>query len=505
MTEMMNVEEARRRIPPEILEKLGDRYGSFQYLSSGATSSVFKADDKVLAKSVALKVLLLSETRELLRFQKEAQAASKLNHPNLLTAMDFNITHDNKAYIVMDFVEGESVEARVQREGALSLAEAVDISKQIARGMENAHQQRVVHRDLKTSNIMLSERDSKLHVTVIDFGLARLDQTSLLENRTVINGLIQGSPLYMSPEQAFGNPGDHRSDIYSLACIIFKMLSERTPFESSETVQLLQMHAQAEPPLLSSLARCTIPDELDRLVARMLVKDPDRRPQSMKEVFDLLSDLSDVPEAVALAAPARLSNWRWMVPLAVLSFIIVCSFSYKLLFADKVSAPVPIEKRPPPSFALLANERLTDEVTGYLAARTPDKLKDEDFRSLAQWEYGEGRDLSTLYSDDSIDDLETGKHRLGKKSRPNALSLHNVTGITGSGLAYIRDNNFVCLDLSGTRLNDDGYKTLGTLTSVNRLIFDDARTTDKQLQYIVSLPKLHTLSLARCAGITDNA
>ncbi|MBX9690989.1 MAG: serine/threonine protein kinase, partial [Cyanobacteria bacterium] len=167
MKKITDVEAVRRQIPPEILEKLSERYESFECISGGATSSVFKAHDKILSKPVALKVLLLSDTRELIRFQKEAQAASKLNHPNLMTAMDFNVTQDNRAYIVMDFVDGVSVEEWVKTEGELPMSAAIDIAKQIARGMSTAHQQGVVHRDLKTSNVMMSERGPKIHVTVI--------------------------------------------------------------------------------------------------------------------------------------------------------------------------------------------------------------------------------------------------------------------------------------------------------------------------------------------------
>lgn len=220
---MASPDKGSHDIPADVLEKLGDRYSAFEYISSGATSAVYKAHDAILDKIVALKVLKRAEEKDLIRFQKEARAASQLEHENLVHILDFNVTTANNAFLIMEFVEGRDLESILEESGPLPVQQAISIAEKICLGMSHAHNKQIAHRDLKASNIIVSNLDSpdKRSITVVDFGLAKKqaqDDTVVTQagaELTTTGGVIQGSPLYMSPEQARGEEADERSDIYS--------------------------------------------------------------------------------------------------------------------------------------------------------------------------------------------------------------------------------------------------------------------------------------------------
>ncbi|MDZ4835395.1 MAG: serine/threonine-protein kinase [Candidatus Melainabacteria bacterium] len=274
----------KETIPEDILAVLGERYVGIQYLSAGAAGAVFRAHDTDLDKKVAIKVLKSSSDRDLIAFQNEARAAAQLEHMNLVSTLNFGITANNNAYIILEFVDGLSLERFVDSNGRLPILQTVNLLQQIVSGLAHAHSKKIAHRDLKTSNIMIyGFGTSSLKAVIIDFGLA--SNQKLQDESQLASNAIFGSPLYMSPEQASGSKGDHRSDIYGLGCIAYRMITGSPPFDTDDLFTLLQMHREDDPPLLAELLPdVEIPDGLQECLDIMLQKDPDDRFQNVEEI-----------------------------------------------------------------------------------------------------------------------------------------------------------------------------------------------------------------------------
>ncbi len=200
----------------KILEKLG----------GGGMGVVYKAQDIKLKRTVALKFLPPELTREeeaKERFVHEAQSASALQHNNICTIHDIDDTDDGQMFICMDYYDGETLKKKIER-GPLSVEEAIDITTQIARGLERAHEQKIVHRDIKPANLMVT---SDGVVKIVDFGLAKLaGKTTVTKTGTTV-----GTVAYMSPEQARGEAVDHRTDIWALGVVLYEMLTGQLPFK----------------------------------------------------------------------------------------------------------------------------------------------------------------------------------------------------------------------------------------------------------------------------------
>jgi serine/threonine-protein kinase len=209
-----------------------------------------------------------------------------LDHPNLVGVSDFGI-HKGKPYIVMDLVQGQSLSDVLDHRARLSSSEVIDLCLQVCDGLTYAHDRGVIHRDLKPSNIMLVwHNDGSYTARIVDFGLAKIVHSDM---RLTSTGDVMGSPLYMSPEQCMGNRLDHRSDIYSLGCLLYECLSGEPPFSDAESVlEMFRRHALEQPaPLNPALS---VPDWLSQLVFTALAKSPDDRFQTVSELKVCLSE-----------------------------------------------------------------------------------------------------------------------------------------------------------------------------------------------------------------------
>ena len=247
---------------------------------------VYKAEDTKLERTVALKFLaahLLNDEEAKARFLREAKAAAGLHHPNICPVHEIGDA-DGKTFLSMAFIEGESLEARIER-GPLPLKEALDIGRQVAEGLEAAHEKGVVHRDIKPANVMV---DAKGRATIMDFGLARLTEASRLTKADQTMGTV----AYMSPEQAQGMEVDSRSDLWSLGCVIYEMVSGQRPFQGQYDQALLYEIVHEEPAPLTGL-RTGVPVELEFAVGKCLEKEADNRYQHASEVTVDLRNLQD--------------------------------------------------------------------------------------------------------------------------------------------------------------------------------------------------------------------
>ncbi|MEX0743651.1 MAG: protein kinase, partial [Actinomycetota bacterium] len=225
---------------PEVAQAtviLDDRYELGPVLGNGGMARVHKGMDRQLKRSVAVKVLSspFDQDKEFVeRFRREAHAAARLNHPNIVAVYDSG-SDDGTHYIVTELVEGETLADLLQREGALPPERVVEIARQVCHALEAAHEKGVVHRDVKPGNVMITPEG---RVKVVDFGIARAAGAESV-TRT---GLVMGSASYLSPEQARGEPGDERSDIYSLGCVLYQMLTGRPPFVAENPISALYQH-----------------------------------------------------------------------------------------------------------------------------------------------------------------------------------------------------------------------------------------------------------------------
>jgi hypothetical protein len=250
---------------------LNDRYEIERTLGEGGMARVYRGTDRVLGRTVAIKVLsgkYAGDKSFVTRFRREAQAAAGLNHPHVVSVFD---TGDDGArhYIVMEYVEGETLGNLLRREGHLPPERAGAITADVATALETAHEQGLVHRDVKPGNVML---DREGRVKVMDFGIARAAADDTLTQ----TGLVLGTASYFSPEQAQGLPVDARSDIYSLGCVLYELLTGRPPFVADTPVTIAYKHVNEEPRPPSEMEP-SVPPALDAAVMRALAKDPTDR------------------------------------------------------------------------------------------------------------------------------------------------------------------------------------------------------------------------------------
>jgi formylglycine-generating enzyme required for sulfatase activity len=333
--------------PPEQADELGrlGPYRVLQVLGAGGMGVVFRALDPDLQRPVALKAMLPAlagdpGARE--RFFREARAAASLKHPHIVSIYQVGQDRD-VPFLAMEFLDGESLEARMKRVPRLPVAEVLRIGREIAEGLAAAHDAGVIHRDIKPANIWLEfrstlrpasspspsappssgdsavggeggpERPAPGHVKILDFGLARAlgDPTQMTQP-----GALVGTPAYMAPEQAAGRPVDPRCDLFSLGCVLYRLSTGTRPFHGADTLALLSALALEQP---SPPARVNpeVPAELSDLVMRLLAKKPEERPPSARAVAEVLRDIeSRATTAPAGAAPAGRSaapRWPWLV------------------------------------------------------------------------------------------------------------------------------------------------------------------------------------------------
>ncbi|MDX1989452.1 MAG: serine/threonine-protein kinase [Candidatus Obscuribacter sp.] len=284
------------KLVQSVVYSLPEKYEVLERLGRGGMGTVFKARHKDLDEVVAIKVInpeLVEKEGEATsrRFLAEAKAASRLNHPNLIGLKDYGVTSEGAAYMVMEFVQGESLEDYLKRRGKLEVNEALKIALGICDGLTEAHSKGLVHRDVKPANVILSctgaaegQGGSNFQPKILDFGIARVSSADGRTQGLTATGEVFGSPLYIAPEQSMSSKVDQRADLYSLGCLLFEMVTGRPPFLGENAIQTIMMHLNSPVPSATLTVGYALPGGLSQVIARCMDKTPARRYQSVADL-----------------------------------------------------------------------------------------------------------------------------------------------------------------------------------------------------------------------------
>jgi serine/threonine-protein kinase len=314
----MELRYSRRVARPDLSgEVLDQRYRILDRISQGAMGVVYRGVRTNLDRHVAIKVMhaaLPDAVKMRERFEREAQVMARLDHPHCVSIIDFGI-HRNKPFVVMELVRGQSLHDMLVEQGKIEIPRAVDVMRQVLSGLAHAHEQGIIHRDIKPGNIMVTPKAPLgLHVRILDFGLARM----LGNSTSISHGVVVGTPSYMAPEQCRGEPVDTTCDVYACGVVLFEMLTGRKPLTASDPIATIKKQMEEPPPRLADV----LPGDyrgLEDVVARALNKIPAERfrsAASMSEALDAALGGRTTAESTAVL-PASKDEASAMIPITV--------------------------------------------------------------------------------------------------------------------------------------------------------------------------------------------
>jgi eukaryotic-like serine/threonine-protein kinase len=432
------IETPTQRLPPGGV--FAGRYQISEELGRGGMGVVYKAVDNKLKRTVALKFLPFEWTYDAQakeRFVREAQAAAALDHPNICTVHEIDEA-EGRMFISMAFVEGESLKTKIER-GLLKIDEALGLGTQVAEGLKEAHKKGVIHRDIKSANIMVTDSGQ---AKIMDFGLARVRGGTLLTKE----GMTMGTVAYMSPEQARGEEVDHRSDIWSLGVVLYEMLAGRLPFRG-EHDQAVIYAILKEPPKPLTAGRPEIPASIENVVGKALEKDPAQRYQSVEELIDDLRSIAEgiEPERIrARRREARLRQWKRAGSIggAAVLLILLAVIALRLLArhpkAIETLAVLPLENLSGDTQQEYFSDGIHEALITDLAQLG--SLKRVIARSSVMRFKGTKTPLSEIARELRVDGLITGAVlRSGDRVRVTAQLIHPATGAQFWAHSYERD------------------------------------------------------------------
>jgi serine/threonine protein kinase len=533
-------------------------YRFLRLIGEGGMANVYEAEHVVLKKRVAIKVLKahLHETSAFIRFQHEAQTASRVRHPNIVGVYDCGMSELGEPYMVMDLVVGETLDKQLKN-GPLSINESLEIIKQVCAGVACAHENGVLHRDLKPSNIILEDQSKEKVARVLDFGIAKIVEDSsnaALKTRT---GELIGTPAYMSPEQIGGGTLDQRSDIFALGCILYELLTGQPPVVGNSIMEIMYKQVNEQPCSLSqaSLGR-KFPKQLENIVSRSIDKEPSDRFATAKrmliaiENFQAGKNVDNEDESIQPAtykSPGKANlpafnskssnsskssnnsnSSKWLkVPLIISGVILLISFCAITIYG--------VMKSDAPTNA-------PNIVTHFGVTKSVDMSAVEQNASSNMADLAFKTSLSNMGDVQSLvlpEDCSDASLKLVKNLKLlHSLNLKNCRNLTINGLKNIANMpNLQELVLSSTKLNTveamqlisrmphltaldltdvlgedrherklENDKALQALTGppgLDRLILNEAMITDQGLINLRQLKKVTKLELDRCPYITD--
>ena len=271
---------------------VGERYQILRCIGQGGMGRVYLARHTEVSRHFAIKILfgaVAASDKARRRFRQEAEAASRLDHPNLVPVIDYG-TWDGQPFLVMDYVKGISLADLIDREAPMAPARVIALARPLAAGLQHAHERGLVHRDFKPSNVVVARDGDEEVPRILDFGLAIVADTD--DHRLTTEGLVLGTPAFMSPEQACGEPIDQRTDLFALGLQMYKMLAGKHPFEGTPASIARQNLAAAVPPFRKRAPDVHVPSGLEAVVFRLLEKEPENRYSTAGDVIAALDALA---------------------------------------------------------------------------------------------------------------------------------------------------------------------------------------------------------------------
>ncbi len=473
--------------------------GDYEYISLlglGGMGVVYKCRNIHLDKVVAVKMLAARQygPDDVVRFQKEARAAGKFKHANLVSVLDFGTTDDGDPFMVMEYLEGRTLseliaDRTVDRNFLLSIFSDCCV------GLANAHEHGVFHRDLKPANIMVVENEGRSLVKVLDFGIAKIADAGRLDQTLTGQGLVFGTPPYMSPEQSVGDKLTDRCDVYAMGCVMYEAFTGRRPFESSNVLELVNMHQFEVPQLIGAASPGQkFPEELEALIASMLLKVPGQRPSMSVVASQLIKILEDEARLVLEAeaakeqqkfeavAGAKKSRRRAIIAAAALVIIATLAIIFWMLSRTATQKVHSLRLQGDPSHQLLPPE-LNDAAF----------MKQHSLRKIM---------TSRGTADVSLNDTDLFPEHLKvlvkDGNRCRRLRLINCNKVTAANLKILRPLRMSRLDIRGTDLDDKGMAVLATFDNLVALDLENVQgITNDGVRSLKRLPHLSEIALRR--------
>ena len=286
---------------------LADRYVIEALIGEGGMGRVYRARHMRMSRRFAIKVLfgdLAAEGKARSRFSREAESSSRLSHPNVVSVVDFGETDEGLLYLVMDYIEGEELHRVVGKQAPFSTARAINLLRQLARGLGHAHDRGLVHRDFKTENVLITRDGGDEIARIVDFGIAVIGEMTTPQDRLTTEGMVLGTPAYMSPEQSTGEEIDHRADLFSLGVMLYEMLSGKLPFDGTPIMMAKANLASRVPPIAERVPGVRADRRLEATAMRLMAKEPEQRFPSasallthLDQVFGRAADTEPPPVA----------------------------------------------------------------------------------------------------------------------------------------------------------------------------------------------------------------
>ncbi len=436
-------------IDPSFPDELRERYVDVRFVGKGGMGRVYFARDLNLNRFVAIKLLphTTDNDSSVVRFHQEARAVSKLNNPHVVQVLDFGQTEDSDFFLVMEFIDGKDLEQIVKENGPFSVRDAIDIAIQICTALEHAHSNGVVHRDLKPANIMI---DQENRARILDFGVAKVVDQSDTDHRVTRPGQAVGSVLYMSPEQLNGQEADARSDIFSVALLIYKICVGHLPHEDEKIMKLIRLRIEGTPLVIPPQAEDNdVIDKLNHVLSIALAPKAEDRYDNMTA---LQNALVDCLSSHSIEQPVSPRTKNAIQASAITACVCLLAAGLFFSFYDPTSSgktqksrsSISKKSEPPLVKPVLAPREKTSQ--GVLM---PPGFSEEDDSGQIYWvahDYITNNDLKSL-----------------EGSGVPSLSIQNNQNITKEGMETISTLTISALCIRDTKIGDESIDAINKL------------------------------------------